>query len=141
MMSYSCIDYIPETDMKSKVVLSMHDGHIASAFDESTGPYSGIYLLGTQLQSAFGDNYVPIALAGYDVYTHWPVCPWQPIPTDADSIELMLHNLGSPYLLLDPNSSFLTPETQFEMALNSVTVKLIPASNYKAIFFLDSSPE
>ena len=92
-----------------KAVIWAWNWHIARRYEEVRGfdddpqrviPRQGARAMGGFLTDAFGADYLPIGLIGYDVQINsGGVTP--PLQTHAESVERRLHDLGRPYLLVD----------------------------------------
>jgi erythromycin esterase-like protein len=92
-----------------KAVIWAWNWHIARRYEEVRGfdddpqrviPRQGARAMGGFLTDAFGADYLPIGLIGYDVQINsGGVTP--PLQTHPESVERRLHDLGRPYLLVD----------------------------------------
>jgi erythromycin esterase len=127
-----------------KVVIWAHNYHISMHADEVTGDVPA-RSMGTNLKERLGDDYQPIGLVGYRVAINWPGvgCGDQPLPTAAQSVERMLHELGQAYLFVDlgfPGAAqpFLQPGGRYELGGAGITE--VPARQFRALFYLDYSP-
>ena len=90
----------------------------------------------------------PIGLLAFDVAINWPevgVGPLDP-PTAPDNIEVMLHDLGHDYLLLDldfPGTSnpWLEPGRTYRIGTPASGIDmLVPRQHYRGLFYLETSP-
>jgi erythromycin esterase-like protein len=128
-----------------KTMIWAHNWHIARDAADMTGYLFGVHNMGSHLATDLGDDYFPIALIGYDVSINWPGVQQGPIPppTQDNAVEVMLHGLERPYLLVDlafPGAAapFLTPGATY--TFGGEAEDLVPAEQYGGIVYLDSSP-
>ena len=91
-----------------KMIVWAWNWHIARRYEEVKGfdedperivPRQGARAMGGFLSDAYGSNYLPIALIGYQVAMPFGTQP--PLQTNPLSVEHRLHQLGEPYLLVD----------------------------------------
>lgn len=95
---------------------------------------------GSVVAEAFGADYAAVAITGYAPGTNWPqldrVTDHSELGTAAGSVEARLHALGEPYLIIDPRAAFLEPDEAKQLSEEI----MVPAEQYAAILYLDSSP-
>ena len=124
-----------------RVAVWAHNVHLAMHHDQVVdSPYApGAITFGTVVARAFGADYAAVALTGFAPGTNWPqidlVTDHTTYGTERGSVEVRLHNLGEPYLIVDPRAKLIGPD---EQPLNEETV--VPADQFTAIVYLDSSP-
>jgi erythromycin esterase len=104
-------------------------------------PTDPMLSMGTHLSDALGSDYVPVGLIGYNVETNSQFMQQTPpIPVEPDAVELILHRLGRPYLLVDLSQpvgdSLLVPGTDYLVGGTPID----PYRQFQALFFLDHSP-
>ncbi|MCU0660912.1 MAG: erythromycin esterase family protein [Myxococcota bacterium] len=131
-----------------KVVIWAHNWHIArnaTSIENNTLGNQDARSMGTFLAEALGDDYLPIALASWEVSLNWPPnpSPW-PVPEGDEVVEVLLHELGRDYLLVDlsfPGATepFLVPGKEYVFN-HEYRTSMIPADQYRAIFYIDKSP-
>jgi erythromycin esterase-like protein len=134
------------------VALWAHNLHVAERHDEIVGSYNyggTARSLGTFLRERRGDGYRALGILAYDTSINWPgiqVGPL-PLPTGVDAVEVLLHGLGRPFLLVDlafggAADPFLTPGTLYRMHSGSPEYpdRLEPARQFHGLIYLDVSP-
>lgn len=101
--------------------------------------------MGTLLRKHLGEGYQAFGFVGYDVAINSPFEGMKSgeIPTDPASLELALHGLGQPQLFVDLQSpalaAFVTPGQSYSVGTPKPSM-LVPAEQFRALFFLDHSP-
>lgn len=127
----------------ARVVVWAHNFHLSRAHDRVadtiyTPPHTVSF--GTVLAQVYGDAYAPIAITGYAPGTNWPqvhlVLPHTSYGTGDDSVERKLHNLGEPYLIVDPRAGYLSPDRAQPMSEEIA----VPRTSFTGILYLDDSP-
>ncbi|MEO1270577.1 MAG: erythromycin esterase family protein [Myxococcota bacterium] len=127
----------------TKTVIWAHNFHIARSYETVIGGLGGIRDMGSWLTETYGDDYLPIALTGYEVEVNWPSVAeglLEPLPTE-DSTEGRLHTLGQPFLFVNLERSdftFLTPDERYELGISRE--RMVPREQFGGIFYLDRSP-
>jgi erythromycin esterase len=100
-------------------------------------PRQGARAMGGFLSDALGADYVPIGLIGYLVETNGGL--GQEPPSWPESVELRLHGLGEPYLLVDlrgpVGDGLLVPGTRLSFSREWGD----PFQQFAALLFLDRS--
>lgn len=97
--------------------------------------------LGSHLNTKFGDEYCPVALAGYYIKTNWPDAPGNmdpPLPHPEDSIEqtLYLKNLDQCYIDLE-NTNLFSEKASY--VLNPVLKMEKISQHFKGILYIKES--
>jgi hypothetical protein len=99
--------------------------------------------MGTFLASALGGDYKAVGLAGYKVSINWPGVGTGelPPPTRADAVEVMLHELRTPFLFVDlafggVTDKFLKDGKVYELQGE----EMVPNEQFDGLVFLDVSP-
>ena len=123
---------------KAKTLVWAANVHIARNWDAATGELS----MGTHLGRKLGRDYLPVALAGYDVGVDWgpldrTLCGVKAYHAE-DSVEARLHDLGQPFLFADlkfpgGRPPFLAPGTAYHLGEDT----LVPQVHFDALLFLD----
>lgn len=126
---------------KVKTVVWAANVHVARNWDAATGELS----MGTHLGRKLGRDYIPVALAGYDVGVDWgpldrTLCGVKPYHED-DAVEARLHDLGQPCLFVDlkfpgGRPPFLQPGAPYRVGDDL----LVPRTHFDALIFLDQPP-
>jgi erythromycin esterase len=129
----------------ARVVVWAHNFHISAHQDEVQYPFSNAKSMGSFLKERLGDDYRPIGLLAYQVDINWPGvgCGAQPLPTAPEAVELMLHGLGEPYLLVDLGATpFFAPGQTYELGgeYQGQGSHMVPAHAFNALVYLDHSP-
>ena len=126
-----------------------HNLHIAERHDEINTPWNWPGMarsMGTFLSERHGDNYRALGIIAYQTFMNWPgFGDMLPTPTESNSIELMLHELGEPFLLVDlkfpgAEDPFFTPGEMYRSGSGSYSDFLVPADQFHGLFFLEVSP-
>ncbi|HTE56950.1 MAG TPA: erythromycin esterase family protein [Kofleriaceae bacterium] len=130
-----------ELGSEGRAAVWAHNVHLTRHHDriEDSIYFPGTVSFGTVVADAFGDDYAPVALTAYAPGINWPevaVDDHYDFGTDFASVEARLHEMGEPYLIVDPRASFLRPDNQ--QLLSEET--MIPSDQYAAIVYLDESP-
>ena len=126
----------------ARVAIWAHNLHLARSHDRlvNTGFPAGLVTFGTVVGRAFGAAYAPVAITGYAPGTNWPqldlVVEHTELGTSTDSVEVVLHRLGEPYLIVDPRAALLSLYAQPRLSEE----RMVPSEQYAAIVYLDSSP-
>jgi erythromycin esterase len=121
-----------------KTVIWAHNFHI----NEKGAASFGAPTMGDYLAAALGEDYVTFALVGYQVEIDWPGvgCGLRPLPVGSSNVEVLLHDLGEPYLFVDLDfpataDPFLEPGRRYRLSAEL----LVPRDHYDAVFFLERS--
>ncbi len=134
-----------------RVVMWAANWHIAWHTEEMVHAVYPAPNMGGHLEVALGVDYLPIALAAFDVevspfeLSGWVTDP--ELPVYSDSVEMMLHELDASPLLVDlafPDSDepFFEPGEVYRIGTSDVGMFfLVPAEHYRALIFLEESPE
>jgi len=123
----------------ARTVIWAHNTHIAARQDEIDGYYGGARSMGTFLAERLGTRYAPIGIVGYEVSINWPGVGEGPlpVPTALDAVEVELHALGRPYLLVDlARNALFGPDERHELQGD----RMVPADQFRGLVFLDVSP-
>jgi erythromycin esterase-like protein len=126
---------------KSKMVIWAANVHVARNWDAATGELS----MGTHLARRLKRDYVPIALAGYDVGVDWgpldPTLCGVKAYHGEDSVEARLHDLGQEFLFADlkfpgGRPPFLRAGAAYQVGDDA----LVPRTHFDALLYLDQPP-
>lgn len=122
-----------------KTVIWAHNFHI----EEDAATSFGYPSMGTYLAEALGDHYITLGLIGYRVEIDWPGvgCGLDDAYLWDNALELLLHDLGEPYLFVDldfrgSDRPFLQPGRRYQVGGRGV---MVPRDHYDGFFFLDHS--
>jgi erythromycin esterase len=126
----------------ARIVLWAHNEHLEQDHASVVNGFGqGSRALGSQLHEALGADYVAIGLTGYDISIDWPDVGCGPLdpPTDPNSVEVMLHRLGAPVLLVDLRAQkpYFDPVTQYGFSFGQ---SLVPAQQFQALIDLETVP-
>jgi len=131
-----------------RLALWAHNGHILYSWEDLWGPewgtWEGARNMGSYLREELEDNYFAIGLVGYHVSINWPgVLVGELDPPSSDlHVEYRLHHeLGHDHLLIELD--FPGVDNPFLLDGNYYFLNeywLIPAEQFGAILYLDSSP-
>jgi erythromycin esterase-like protein len=125
----------------TKIILWAHNEHLEQDHPSIVNGFGeGSRAMGTQLHDALGSDFVSVGLCGYDVNIDWPNvgCGSIGTPKLSTDVEVMLHNLGQNYLLIDLSKSFFDATTQYGFAIYQ---KLIPAKQFQGLIYLEHDPK
>lgn len=122
---------------KAKVAVWAHNSHISKA----PRPFDGGIPMGVHLARALGKGYVNLGLAAHDVSIDWPEVGCGPVELRGDTLEQILHDLGSGDLLVDLDfprgrPPLLPPDT-FIMLGNAY---MVPRNHFDGLLYLEVSP-
>jgi erythromycin esterase-like protein len=124
---------------KEKIAIWAHNHHIAR---HSTEYFDGTTIMGTLLAEQLGEDYVPIALTGHEVWADFSFIYCGPDDPAADNaVERRLHDLGEGYLLVDldippGHTPFFAPGEVVELS----HYPMVPGRQLDGIIYLDFSP-
>jgi erythromycin esterase len=124
---------------EQKVVAWAHNSHLAGAPARMRGEGTRGAVFGERLSAMFGDDYFPIALVGYRVKTSWHF-PAPALPADEADLELQLHRLGRPLLLVNLRPGGADAAFASEAVHRVSGYQAIPSEQFGAALFIDESP-
>jgi erythromycin esterase len=129
----------------ARVVVWAHNFHISAHQDEVEYPYDHAKSMGSFLKDRLGDSYRPVGLVGYHVDINWPGtgCGPMALPTAPDAVELLLHGLGEPSLLVDLGATpFFVPGESYELGgeTEGLGSHMVPSRAFRALVYLDHTP-
>jgi len=124
-----------------KTVIWAHNTHIE---ENAAATDLGMPTMGTYLADALGDDYITFGLIGWDVHLDWGPRRCGPMPTTdfaADAVEVLLHELGERFLLVDldfrgSDRPFLEPGREYQLGRIH---RMVPGDNFDGLFFLNHS--
>lgn len=131
-----------------------HDGHVFRHSEVIGGiAQDGGKVMGTFLADQLGDAYQAFGTLSYQVDVNWPGqynpgCQALSPPTDRNALEVILHDLGKPYLLVDldagASNPVIDPSQTYEMMGNGLVddtpASLKPHEQFRGLVYLDHSP-
>lgn len=131
----------------SRAVIWAHNSHVAHSFQSATVPEMndliwGAPNFGSFVREQLGDEYVALALTSYQTI----IAPAQslPTPTDRRHVEVLLHELDEPYLLVDlefpDNNSPLFNTTEAYRFIGDFVIEMVPREQFRGLVFVDFSP-
>jgi erythromycin esterase-like protein len=126
----------------AKTVIWAHNEHLSMHHWDVNTPGLGQWMtMGSYLAQDLGGSYQAIAQTGYHVGIDWVGVGsgYEATPTDPTSLELALHGLGQPYLLIDTHSPWIKAGQAYQFGTPSPETE-IPAEQYRGFIFLDDSP-
>jgi len=128
----------------ARTVVWAHNLHLSESPVGLGGVYSN---MGSHLATTLGSGYLAIALLGFDVGINWDSVGYGStgLPSGSTSLEIKLHGLGRPALLIDSHSAWLGNGQTYALDWPSgnspsLEVSAIPSDVYRAFVFLDQSP-
>lgn len=133
-----------------KTVVWAHNGHLAHATHRvgSRGYWMGaVRGMGTLLREELGERYRAVALTGYQVATRWPGKAFAPNDGPdrrSHSFDHRLHELGIPYLIIDPVAAPPRPalfgRARREWFGRPQQARIVVCEQFAAVLYLDHSP-
>ena len=127
----------------AKLIVLAANSHVAKAWQDVTLPMMGGMTFGTQsvgsrLASDLGADYVTVALSSYTTQT---VDGPQPTMSDPEAVDVILHELSEPYLLVDSSAAtdLFEPSKSYLLGTSQLTYGSVPVEQYNLLLFLESS--
>ncbi len=134
-----------------RIILWAHNWHIDRATDKAQSDLAGVRSMGTLLVASLGDAYQPFGLTAFQTEINWPGvgCGAAGAPPTERSIELLLHGLGAPYLLVDLQYAgavppLVVPGQRYELGIHDdrgPADVLVPGQSFRGLLFLEHSPK